>query len=90
MSKIKNAVHNLIETLKLEKVSSPIIDNRLINDHTFALRLKLFLEGVEVNDLPGEEEKEYLLSIANKLIDWQKLTVLNNTEKEYLKRNNVI
>lgn len=90
MSKIKNAVHNLIETLKSEKVSSPIIDNRLVNDHTFALRLKLFLKGVEVNDLPGEEEKEYLLSIANKLIDWQKLTVLNNTEKEYLKRNNVI
>lgn len=90
MSKIKNAVHNLIETLKLEKVNSPIIDNRLVNDHTFALRLKLFLEGTETNDLPGEEEKEYLLNVANKLIDWQKLTVLNNTEKEYLKRNNVI
>lgn len=90
MSKIKNVVHNLIETLKLENVNNPIIDNRLINDYTFAVRLKLFLEGVEVNDLPGEEEKEYLLNVANKLIDWQKLTVLNNTEKEYLKRNNVI
>lgn len=90
MSKIKNAVHNLIETLKLETVNNPIIDNRLVNDYTFAIRLKLFLEKVEVNDLPGEEEKEYLLNIANKLIDWQKLTVLNNTEKEYLKRNNVI
>lgn len=90
MSKIKNAVHNLIETLKLETVNNPIIDNRLVNDYTFAIRLKSFLEGVEVNDLPGEEEKEYLLNVANKLIDWQKLTVLNNTEKEYLKRNNVI
>lgn len=90
MSKIKNAVCNLIETLKLEKVNSPIIDNRLVNDYTFAIRLKLFLENVIILDLPGEEEKEYLLNIANKLIDWQKLTVLNNTEKEYLKRNNVI
>lgn len=90
MTKIKNAVHSLIETLKLENVNNPIIDNRVVNDYTFALRLKLFLKNTEVNDLPGEEEKEYLLSIANKLIDWQKLTVLNNTEKEYLKRNNVI
>lgn len=86
MSKIKE----LFNSLKLEKVNSPIIDNRLINDYTFALRLKLFLEGTEVHDLPGKEEKEYLLNVANKLIDWQKLTVLNNTEKEYLKRNNVI
>lgn len=90
MSKIKNAVCNLIETFKLEKVNSPIIDNRLVNDYTFVIRLKLFLENVIILDLPGEEEKEYLLNIANKLIDWQKLTVLNNTEKEYLKRNNVI
>lgn len=90
MNKIKNVVHSLIETLKLENVNNPIIDNRVVNDYTFALRLKLFLENLEVNDLPGEEEKEHLLSIANKLIDWQKLTVLNNTEKEYLKRNNVI
>lgn len=90
MTKIKNVVRNLIKTLKLETVNNPIIDNRLVNDYTFAIRLKLFLEKVEVNDLPGEEEKEYLLNITNKLIDWQKLTVLNNTEKEYLKRNNVI
>lgn len=90
MTKIKNVVHNLIETLKLETVNNPIIDNRLVNDYTFAIRFKLFLEGVETSDLPGEEEKEYLLNVANKLIDWQKLTVLNNTEKEYLKRNNVI
>lgn len=90
MNKIKNVIHSLIETLKLENVNNPIIDNRVVNDYTFALRLKLFLKNTEVNDLPGEEEKEYLLSIANKLIDWQKLTVLNNTEKEYLKRNNVI
>lgn len=90
MTKIKNVVRNLIETLKLETVNNPIIDNRLVNDYTFAIRLKLFLEGVETSDLPGEEEKEYLLNVANKLIDWQKLTVLNNTEKEYLKRNNVI
>lgn len=68
---------------------NPIIDNRIVNDHTFALRLKSFISNVEVNDLPGEEEKEYLLYIADKLIRYQKLTVMSEDEKEYLKLNNV-
>lgn len=68
---------------------NPIIDNRIVNDHTFALRLKRFISNVEVNDLPGEEEKEYLLYVADKLIRYQKLTVMSEDEKEYLKRNNI-
>lgn len=68
---------------------NPIIDNRIVNDYTFALRLKNFISKVEVNDLPGEEEKEYLLYVADKLIRYQKLTVMTKSEKEYLKQNNI-
>lgn len=68
---------------------NPIIDNRIVNDHTFALRLKNFISKVEVNDLPGEEEKEYLLHIADKLIRYQKFTVMTKSEQNYLKQNNI-
>ena len=68
---------------------NPIIDNRIVNDYTFALRLKNFISKVEVNDLPSEEEKQYLLYVANKLIRYQKLTVMTKGEKEYLKQNNI-
>lgn len=73
----------------IDPFENPIIDNRIVNDHTFALRLKLFISNTEVNDLPGEEEKEYLLYVADKLIKYQKLTVMSKDEKEYLKRNNI-
>lgn len=71
-------------------MSNPIKDERIVSDYTFAKRLKMFLEKVEVNDLPCEEEKEHLLHIANELIDWQCLTVMDKSEKEYLKRLNLI
>lgn len=70
-------------------MNNPIVNNRIVSDYTFALRLLSFIENVEVNDLPGEEEKEYLMSIANNLIRWQKMTACTKTEIEYLKRNKV-
>ena len=73
--------HNLVDSFE-----NPIIDNRIVNDYTFALRLKNFISNVEVNDLPGEEEKKYLLHVADKLIKYQKLTVMTKSEKEYLKQ----
>ena len=76
--------HNLVDPFE-----NPIIDNRIVNDYTFALRLKNFVSNIEVNDLPGEEEKEYLLHVADKLIRYQKLTVMTKSEKEYLKQNNI-
>ena len=72
-----------------DSFESPIIDNRIVNDYTFALRLKSFISKVEVNDLPSEEEKEYLLHVADKLIRYQKLTAMTKSEKEYLKQNNI-
>lgn len=71
-------------------MENPIKDNRLVNDQTFAIRFKRFVEQTDVCDLPGEEEKEYLLQVANKLIDYQCVTVSNDYEKEYLKRLNLI
>lgn len=68
---------------------NPIIDNRIVNDYTFALRLKNFISNVEVNDLPGEEEKEYLLHVVDKLIRYQKFTVMTKSEQNYLKQNNI-
>ena len=73
----------------IDPFENPIIDNRIVNDYTFALRLRNFISKVEVNDLPGEEEKEYLLHVADKLIKYQKLSVMTKSEKEYLKRNNI-
>ena len=78
---ICKADHNLVDPFE-----NPIIDNRIVNDYTFALRLKNFVSNVEVNDLPGKEEKEYLLHVADKLIRYQKLTVMTKSEKEYLKQ----
>lgn len=68
---------------------NPIIDNRIVNDYTFALRLKNFISKVEVNDLLSEEEKEYLLHVADKLLRYQKLSVMTKGEREYLKQNNI-
>ena len=73
----------------IDPFENPIIDNRIVNDYTFALRLRNFISKVEVNDLPSEEEKEYLLHIADKLLKYQKLSVMTKSEKEYLKQNNI-
>lgn len=71
-------------------MENPIKDNRLVNDQTFAIRFKRFIQQTDVCDLPGEEEKEYLLQVADKLINYQCVTVSDNVEKEYLKRLNLI
>lgn len=67
------------------ETENPIINNRIVNDRTFAARLKFFLMKVEPQDLPGIEEKEYLIEVANKLLKWQKVTAMTKSEKEYLK-----
>lgn len=71
-------------------MENPIKENRLVNDQTFAIRLKSFIDNVIVLDLPSEEEKEYLLQVADKLINYQCVTVSDNVEREYLKRLNLI
>ena len=67
-------------------MTSPIKDNRIVNDMTFAVRLFHFLQDIEVNDLMSYEEKEYLLGAAKALYDYQVETATQTGEIDYLKR----
>lgn len=66
-------------------MKNPIIDNRIVSDKTFAVRLYKFVDSVQVNDMAGEEEKEYILGVAKKLIAHQKATITTDTEIDYFK-----
>ena len=54
-------------------MENPIKENRYINDITFATRLKHFIEHTDKNygsrDFLIDEEWEYLLNVANKLVN---------------------
>ena len=69
---------------------NPIINNRIVNDITFALRLKSFLERTEINDAASDEEKRYLLTISNELLEYQKFSATDESEIQYLKINKVL
>jgi hypothetical protein len=64
-------------------MKNPIIDNRIVSGITFATRLKDFLEQVQVNDWASEEEQNYLLDVANQLLQYQKETITDSNEKQY-------
>lgn len=67
-------------------INNPIKDNRIVSSKTFAIRLKSFIEEVRVNDPCSEEEKEYLLNVANNLLNYQIQTATDEEEINYLKR----
>lgn len=67
-------------------MENPIKDSRIVSDTTFALRLKNFIEKVNVCDQPGEEEKDYLLMVAKRLLKYQTETATDEEEVNYLKR----
>lgn len=71
-------------------MNNPIIDNRIVDDKTFALRFKRFIENVTVCDQPSEEEKEYLLMVARQLLKYQVETAIDSKELAYLVMNKVI
>lgn len=71
-------------------MENPIKDNRIVNDTTFALRLKHFLEQTSVCDMASEEEKDYLLSVASTLIKYQIKTATDANEINYLTLNGLI
>ena len=66
-----------------KNVENPIIDNRIINDKTLAVRFRSFLDGVQVNDMMSEEELDYLKYVADKLVKYQLATVETDEEKAY-------
>lgn len=67
-------------------MQNPIKDNRIVNDTTFAIRLKSFIDKVDVCDCMGEEEKDYLLMVAERLVKYQVETATDEGEVNYLKR----
>lgn len=71
-------------------MKSPIKDNRIVNDTTFAIRLKAFVENVRVCDCMGEEEKDYILMVADRLLRFQIETATDSKELAYLLMNKVI
>lgn len=68
---------------------NPIKDNRIVDSKTFAIRFRNFIKDVHVNDACSEEEKEYLLEIANQLLEYQIKTATDESEINYLKRLNL-
>ena len=69
---------------------SPIKDNRIVSNETFAIRFRNFIKDVQVNDPASDEEKEYLLNVANQLLKYQIQTVTDESEINYLKRLNLL
>lgn len=66
-------------------MKNPIIDSRIVSDKTFAIRLYKFVNSVQVNDMAGEEEKEYILGVAKRLIAHQKATINTSAESDYFR-----
>jgi len=69
---------------------NPIVDNRIVSDKTFAIRLLNFIRDVDVNDPASDEEKCYLLDVAQSLLNYQIKTVEDELEISYLKFNNLL
>lgn len=69
------------ETVQNSKKENPIKSNRIVSDRTFAVRLRNFISDVEVCDAISEEEKSYLLGVAERLIKWQAKTVRKTTDE---------
>ena len=66
-------------------MNNPIIDNRIVSDKTFAYRLYNFLFDVMPSDMAGEEEKDYLLGVASRLLAYQRSTIPSTSEREYFR-----
>lgn len=63
---------------------NPIKDNRIVNSKTFAIRLRDFIRDTQVNDAASDEEKCYLLNVAQSLLDYQIETAIDESELRYL------
>ena len=66
-------------------MNNPIKNNRIVNDKTFAIRLREFIKNTQINDAASDEEKCYLLDIAQSLLDYQIETATDEYELKYLK-----
>ena len=68
---------------------NPIKDNRLVSSKTFAVRFKQFLEWIPEKWITSQihymEEYDYMLLIANQLLNYQIQTADSEEEINYLK-----
>jgi hypothetical protein len=70
-------------------MDNPIKNNRIVSNYSFAVRLKSFIEDVQVNDACAEEEKEAMLNTANELLNYQIETATHKEEIAYLENLNL-
>ena len=72
---------------------SPIKENRIVSDYTFAVRFKQFLDWIPKEFyMSGPhilEEYEYMQIIADNLLKYQIQTATDKSEIDYLKRLNL-
>ena len=82
------------EALEYYKFANPIIDNRIVDSKTFAVRFKQFLDWVPKEFyMSGPhilEEYEYMQIVADQLLKYQIQTATNKEEIDYLKRLELI
>lgn len=80
----------LDEQLHHWSYANPIKDNRIISSKTFAVRFKQFLEWIPEKWITSQlhyiEEYNYMLQMANQLLNYQIQTAKDQEEIEYLKR----
>ena len=69
-------------------MKNPIKDNRIVKDHTFALRLLSFALDTQCGDACAEDEKESMISYSSSLLKYQIETATDKTEIDYLDRCN--
>lgn len=75
--------------LSIWNFANPIKNNRIVSNKTFAIRFRNFIKDVQVNDPASDEEKEYLLNVASKLLKYQIDTASTKEEIDYLKNLNL-
>lgn len=80
----------LNEQLHHLKFANPIKDNRIVSSKTFAVRFKQFLKWIPKEWWMSQphyyEEYEYLMYVAQHLLDYQIQTAEDEVEIDYLKR----
>jgi hypothetical protein len=57
-----------------------------MNDITFPTRLLSFAKSVKANCMMGQEEQEYIIITAQKMLDEQIKNATDQNEIDYLKR----
>ena len=82
------------EQLNHWSYGNPIVDNRIVDSKTFAVRFKQFLEWIPKDWWMSQphyfEEYEYMINIANDLLKYQIHTATDEEEINYLKRLNLL